>query len=105
VPNDLKKGKKPLNVLTIRERILQNIILLSCSPIIECNADPLSFGFRGKRSAIQCITYLFKNLKENQIIKQTRAHIKTANSNNLCKKVQDFSIIRVKQRTRMLTKS
>ena len=57
-----KPGLRPLGILTTREKVLQNIILLSSTPILEFSADSLSFGFRPQRSGTQCIAYLFNKL-------------------------------------------
>ena len=62
VPKSNKPGLRSLGILAIKEKVLQNIILLSSTPILEFSADPLSFGFRPQRSGTQCIAYLFNKI-------------------------------------------
>jgi hypothetical protein len=76
IPKNFKKGFRPLGILTIRERVLQTIILLSCNPIIEYTSDSLSFGFREKRSATDCVAYLFNKLSATRILKRKQTYVK-----------------------------
>jgi len=70
IPKDFKVGLRPIGILTVRERILQTIVLLSSNPIIEFTSDSLSFGFREKRSAVGCIAYLFNKLSTTRTLKR-----------------------------------
>jgi hypothetical protein len=76
IPKEYKKGLRPLGILTIRERVLQTIILLSCNPIIEYTSDSLSFGFREKRSAVQCVAYLFNKLSTPRALQRKQTYVK-----------------------------
>ena len=61
-PNSIEK--RPLGIPTLRDRVLQTIIDAAVHPIIEYQADPHSFGFRPKRSALDAIALLIGHLEQ-----------------------------------------
>jgi Mor family transcriptional regulator len=61
-PNSVEK--RSLGVPTLRDRVLQTIIDAAVHPIIEYQADPHSFGFRPKRSALDAIALLISYLEQ-----------------------------------------
>jgi len=61
-PNSVEK--RPLGIPTLRDRVLQTIIDAAVHPIIEYQADPHSFGFRPKRSALDAIALLIGHLEQ-----------------------------------------
>jgi len=42
---------RSLGILTIKDRIIQNLYAMFLDPIVETTSDPNSFGFRKGRSA------------------------------------------------------
>lgn len=56
----LKNNNKarPIGILSLRDRVLQKIILLAILPIAEYQADSNSFGFREDRNAHQAVSIL-----------------------------------------------
>jgi hypothetical protein len=54
----------PLGIPTIRDRVLQTILDAAVHPICEYQADPNSFGFRPKRSALQAISLIYGRLSQ-----------------------------------------
>jgi uncharacterized protein YsxB (DUF464 family) len=94
IPKNNKSGLRPLGILTTREKVLQNIILLSSTPILEFSADSLSFGFRPQRSGTQCIAYLFNKLanvrklnrKQGRMEPVSKAVYETTKENKYTKK-------------------
>jgi hypothetical protein len=75
IPKNNKPGLRPLGILTTREKVLQNIILLSSTPMLEFSADPLSFGFRPQRSGTQCIAYLFNKIANVRKLNRKRGRM------------------------------
>ena len=47
--------KRPLGILTMKDRAMQILHSLSLDPIAECNADPNSYGFRSERCTADAI--------------------------------------------------
>lgn len=57
------KGKKrPLGILTMKDRAMQTLHLLALDPIAECQADPNSYGFRTARCTADAIEQCHKVL-------------------------------------------
>jgi RNA-directed DNA polymerase len=54
--------KRPLDIPTIKDRIIQEIIRLSIEPICEYHFLPCSYGFRPKRSCQDAMADLFLKL-------------------------------------------
>lgn len=51
-----RNGKtRPLGILTMKDRAMQELHLLALDPIGECNADPNSYGFRTARCTADAI--------------------------------------------------
>jgi hypothetical protein len=62
IPKKKSGEYRLLGIPTLRDRVLQQILAWGILPICESQADPLSFGFRPKRSAIQAIAYIYGKL-------------------------------------------
>ena len=104
IPKNNKSGLIPLGILTIRDKVLQNIILLSSTPILEFTADPLSFGFRPQRSGTQCIDYLY-----NKIVNVPRLNRKRGCMESVSRTVyesikENKHTKKIRQRTSLYTK-
>lgn len=56
----------PAAILTLRDRVLHYVIRQAIFPILEYQADPLSFAYRPKRSAHQALAYIYKHLRSSQ---------------------------------------
>jgi retron-type reverse transcriptase len=56
-----------LNIATLRDRVLQQIVSWSIQPISESQADSLSFGFRQQRSVKQAIAFIYCKLSKTRI--------------------------------------
>ena len=54
--------KRPLGILTIIDRIIQDILRMTLEPITEYHANDNSYGFRPKRSCQDAIEHLFNKL-------------------------------------------
>ncbi len=61
------KEFRPLGIPTIRDRVLQQVIVWAIYPIAEFQADCLSFGFRKQRSSLQAISFIFRKLSKSRI--------------------------------------
>lgn len=57
-----KKGKRPLGIPTIEDKILQESVRRILTPIYEEEYKPFSYGFRSGCSAHQAIEYMFKEV-------------------------------------------
>lgn len=58
-----KNGKlRPLGIPTVRDRIWQNIVRNALEPEWEAEFEPISYGFRPKRSAHDAIANIFNKL-------------------------------------------
>ena len=57
-----KKGKRPLGIPTIEDKILQESVRRILTPIYEEEYKPFSYGFRSGRSAHQAVEYMFKEV-------------------------------------------
>ena len=104
IPKNNKPGLRPLGILTIRERVLQNIILLSSTPILEFTADPLSFSFRPQRSGTQCIAYLFKKLAQSRRLTRKHGSMMPVSKAVYESTEEDKYIKKIRQRTFLCTK-
>lgn len=96
---------RPLGILTTKEKVIQIIILLSSTPILEFCADPLSFGFRPQRSGTQCISYLFNKLANSRKLTRKQTFIKRTIKSSYDSTYTNRSTKKVKQRTTLYTKS
>ncbi len=54
--------KRPLGILTMKDRAMQTLHLLALDPIAECQADPNSYGFRTERCTADAIEQCHKVL-------------------------------------------
>ena len=57
-----KTGKRPLGIPTSEDKLLQESVRRTLTPIYEEDFKPFSYGFRSKRSAHQAIEYMFKEV-------------------------------------------
>jgi len=57
-----KTGKRPLGIPTIEDKILQESVRRTITPIYEEDFKDFSYGFRVGRSAHQAIEYMFKEV-------------------------------------------
>lgn len=99
-----KSGLRPLGILTIKEKVLQNIILLSSTPMLEFSADPLSFGFRPQRSATQCIAYLFNKIANIRKLNRKQGCMKPVSKAVYESTKEDTYTKKIRQRTSLITK-
>jgi retron-type reverse transcriptase len=104
IPKNNKPGLRPLGILTIREKVLQNIILLSSTPILEFSADPLSFGFRPQRSGTQCIAYLFNKIANTRTLRRKHGRIEPVSKTVYESTKEDKYTKKIRQRTSLYTK-
>ena len=65
---------RPLDIPTIRDRILQQVITWAILPINESQADSLSFGFRPARNATQAVAYILRKLSKSRITRNRNLH-------------------------------
>jgi hypothetical protein len=95
VPKSDGISYQPLDILTLKDRILQKIILLSILPIVEYQSDSNSFGFREQRSAHQAISIIADSMirytKINQPKKRSSIYKISKDTYNLLNK-DKFSI-------------
>jgi hypothetical protein len=104
IPKNNKLGLRPLGILTIREKVLQNIILLSSTPILEFSADSLSFGFRPQRSATQCIAYLFNKIANIRKLNRKQSRLEPVSKTVYKSIKEDKYTKKIRQRTSLITK-
>lgn len=55
-------GIRSLDICTLRDRVLQQVIYFSMLPIVEYESDVLSFGFRPGKTATQAISFIYSRL-------------------------------------------
>lgn len=104
IPKDNKPGLRPLGILTTREKVLQHIVLLSSTPILEFSADSLSFGFRPQRSATQCIAYLYNKIANTRTLNRKQGRMKPVSRTVYESTKEDKYTRKIKQRTSLYTK-
>lgn len=56
--------ERPLGIPTMFDRAMQALHLLGLEPIVECNSDPNSYGFRKERSTHDARSQLFATLSQ-----------------------------------------
>lgn len=104
IPTSNKPGLRSLGILTIREKILQNIILLSSTPILEFSADPLSFGFRPQRSSTQCMAYLFNKIANVRKLNRKQGRMELVSRTVYEFTKEDKHSKKIRQRSSLYTK-
>jgi len=104
IPKNNKPGLRPLGILTIREKVLQTIILLSSTPILEFSADSLSFGFRPQRSGVQCIAYLFNKIANVRKLNRNQGRMKPISKAVYESTKENKYTKKIRQRTSLITK-
>ena len=67
IPKKILGDFRFLNIPTLRDRVLQQIVTWGIQPIGESQADSLSFGFRPQRFAMQAIRYIYRKLSKSRI--------------------------------------
>ena len=58
------RGKRPLGIPTVRDRVVQTAALLVLEPIFEADFLPCSYGFRPKKDAHQALEAVARALRE-----------------------------------------
>lgn len=58
--------KRPLGIPTVKDRIVQQAVLLILEPIFDTDFLDASYGFRAQRSAHHALAEIAKNLKEGR---------------------------------------
>ena len=104
IPKDNRPGLRPLGTLTTREKVLQNIILLSSTPILEFSADPLSFGFRHQRSGTQCIGYLYNKIANARKLDRKQGRMEPVSRTVYESTKEDRHTKKTRQRSSLYTK-
>ena len=62
-----KNGKRrPLSIPSITDRIYQEVIRIILEPQMEARFEPISYGFRPKRSVFDAIERIHKNISHNK---------------------------------------
>lgn len=56
--------ERPLGIPTMFDRAMQALHLLGLEPVVECNSDPNSYGFRKERSTHDARSQLFVSLSK-----------------------------------------
>ncbi|MBP7780457.1 MAG: group II intron reverse transcriptase/maturase [Burkholderiaceae bacterium] len=56
--------ERPLGIPTLFDRAMQALHLLALEPVVECNSDPNSYGFRKERSTHDARSQLFASLSQ-----------------------------------------
>ena len=54
--------RRPLSIITMRDRAMQTVYLFALDPVAELGADPNSYGFRVGRSTADAMEQCFKAL-------------------------------------------
>ena len=88
-----KPGKlRPLSIPTILDRVVQNIIKLALEPQWEARFEPISYGFRPKRSAHDALTAIYMKLTKREWIFEGdfKAVSITLNHNYILEQIKGF---------------
>jgi RNA-directed DNA polymerase len=64
IPKNNKGDMRPLGIPTIEDRAMQALYHLAVDPVVECQSDPNSFGFRKCRSTQQATYYAWHQLNK-----------------------------------------
>src|SRR5437773_10590050 len=60
-------GQRPLGILTVRDRVVQQAVLQVLEPIFEAEFSPHSHGFRPGRSTITALRDLYVQVREGHV--------------------------------------
>lgn len=63
IPKPDGKSKRPLGIPTIRDRVIQEAVLLVVTPIVEADLPDNLWGYRPRRSAIGAVKQVHKYLR------------------------------------------
>ncbi len=91
-----KKGKRPLGIPTIEDKILQGSVRRILNPIYEDDFKDFSYGFRTGHSPHQAIEYMFKEVSFKKLHYIIDADIKGYFDNISHSKMREFLDRRVK---------
>jgi RNA-directed DNA polymerase len=69
IPKSNDKGKRTLGIPTMIDRAIQALYHMAVDPVIECNSDLNSYGFRKHRSTLDAIVTL-RNLLDKAVSPQ-----------------------------------
>lgn len=65
IPKPRKKEKRPLGIPTIKDRVIQAVVLNACEPRFEAEFEAESYGFRPGRSCQDAIDEIYIALSTN----------------------------------------
>ena len=91
-----RDGQRPLGIPTIEDKILQESVLRTLTPIYEEDFKKFSFGFRKGYSAHQAIEYMFKEVSFGEKYYVIDADIKDYFGSIIHSQLRDFLDRRVK---------
>src|SRR5512139_1785822 len=60
-------GQRPLGIPTVKDRVVQMVVLLVLAPIFEADFHPNSYGFRPRRSAHQALDAIIQALRQGKL--------------------------------------
>src|ERR1035437_1622731 len=60
-------GERPLGIPTVKDRVVQMVVLLVLAPIFEADFHPNSFGFRPQRNAHQAMDAIIQALRQGKL--------------------------------------
>ncbi len=64
---DGRASTVPLNLFTLRDRVLQTLVLFCIEPIVKAQADILSFAYKKNRKALDAVSYIYRSLAADQL--------------------------------------
>lgn len=94
--------KGSLGIPTLQDRVLQKIIFLAVHPIVEYQSDPLSFGFRPQRSALDAIFLITNQLKQLGLNNSCGSSLPVKVG---AKRFNSFEGLKMKNRLRLIDKN
>ena len=59
-------GQRPLGIPTVKDRVVQMVVLLVLAPIFEADFHPNSYGFRPQRNAHQALDAIIQALRQGK---------------------------------------
>jgi group II intron reverse transcriptase/maturase len=60
-------GQRPLGIPTVKDRVVQMVVLLVLAPIFEADFHPNSYGFRPQRNAHQALDAIIQALRQGKL--------------------------------------
>jgi hypothetical protein len=68
VSKNLSNKSSLSSIPTIRDRVLQQIVVWGIQPICESQGDSLSFNFREQKFAIHAVAYIYRKLSKIKVL-------------------------------------